>query len=201
MQVVDAKFEVLGGPNSILSVSLSASQNLYTRRGTLIGVGGKAENVSSTRIATKALSVLIVKAISTLSFHKPFRRAFLGLPFLYQRLSSATPLTALISSNGSLAVVQLDGSKDWKIPGKALLAWTGQTISVTPSVNWGEVCGTQLSWFSELIDEEFGTRGHFQSYRERVAGYHRARLCLPSCPQSGRVLCYSPKVYIADLFI
>lgn len=46
--LLDAKFEVLGGPYSLLSVSLSASQNLYTRRGTLIAVGGKAENVSST---------------------------------------------------------------------------------------------------------------------------------------------------------
>ena len=44
-RVVDARFEVLGGPNSLLSVSLSASQNLFTRRGTLVGVGGKAENV------------------------------------------------------------------------------------------------------------------------------------------------------------
>ena len=45
-QVTDAQFEVLGAPYSLLSVSLSASQNLYTRRGTLVGVTGKAENVS-----------------------------------------------------------------------------------------------------------------------------------------------------------
>lgn len=42
----DARFEVLGAPYSLLSVSLSASQKLYTRRGTLVGVSGKAENVS-----------------------------------------------------------------------------------------------------------------------------------------------------------
>ena len=42
---LDAKFEVLGAPYSLLSASLSASQNLYTRRGTLVGVSGKAENV------------------------------------------------------------------------------------------------------------------------------------------------------------
>lgn len=41
----DAKFEVIGSPFSLLSVSLSASQNLYTRKGSLVGVGGKAENV------------------------------------------------------------------------------------------------------------------------------------------------------------
>lgn len=43
---IDARFEVLGAPYSLLSVSLSASQKLYTRRGTLVGVSGKAENVS-----------------------------------------------------------------------------------------------------------------------------------------------------------
>lgn len=41
----DARFEVLGSPYSLLSVSLSASQNLYTRRGTLVSVAGKVENV------------------------------------------------------------------------------------------------------------------------------------------------------------
>lgn len=43
---VDARFEVLGSPYSLLSVSLSASQNLYTRRGTLVGVSGNTENAS-----------------------------------------------------------------------------------------------------------------------------------------------------------
>jgi hypothetical protein len=41
----DARFEVLGTHSSVLSVSLSASQNLYTRRGTLIALTGQAENV------------------------------------------------------------------------------------------------------------------------------------------------------------
>lgn len=43
--VEDAQFEVLGAPSSLLSVSLSASQRLYTRRGTLVSVAGKVENV------------------------------------------------------------------------------------------------------------------------------------------------------------
>lgn len=45
MLCADARFEVLGSPFSLLSVSLSASQNLYTRRGTLVSVAGKVENV------------------------------------------------------------------------------------------------------------------------------------------------------------
>jgi hypothetical protein len=42
---IDARFEVLGAPFSLLSVQLSPSQNLYTRRGTLVALSGKAENV------------------------------------------------------------------------------------------------------------------------------------------------------------
>ena len=41
----DARFEVLGSPYSLLSVTLSASQKLYTRRGTLVAVAGKADGV------------------------------------------------------------------------------------------------------------------------------------------------------------
>lgn len=117
----DAKFEVIGSPFSLLSVSLSASQNLYTRKGSLVGVGGRAEN-----------------AVSSLSILEPFRRALLRIPFLYQRISSTTPITALIStkaSHTSMTTVNLDGTLDWMITGKALLAWTGQTLSITPSMN------------------------------------------------------------------
>lgn len=41
----DARFEILGSPYSLLSVTLSASQKLYTRRGTLVAMAGNAENV------------------------------------------------------------------------------------------------------------------------------------------------------------
>ncbi|KIN01012.1 hypothetical protein OIDMADRAFT_179876 [Oidiodendron maius Zn] len=118
----DARFEVLGAPYSLLSVSLSASQKLYTRRGTLVGVNGKAEN-----------------AQSTLSILEPFRRAVLGIPFLYQRISSTTPITALISTKSpltSFTVLHLNGTVDWMVTQrKALLAWTGHTLSVSPTVN------------------------------------------------------------------
>ncbi len=49
----DANFEVLGSPFSLLSVSLSASQVLYTRRGSLVGVGGNVENVWYTSRTSK----------------------------------------------------------------------------------------------------------------------------------------------------
>ncbi|KAK7718036.1 Altered inheritance of mitochondria protein 24, mitochondrial [Botryosphaeria dothidea] len=118
----DARFEVLGSPYSLLSVSLSASQNLYTRRGTLVAVNGKVEN-----------------AVSSLSILVPFRRAPLGIPFLYQKLSSTSPITALISSKSpvtTFAVVHLDGRLDWLVAQRqALLAWTGHALSVSPRVN------------------------------------------------------------------
>ncbi|KAI4180157.1 MAG: hypothetical protein LQ348_005248 [Seirophora lacunosa] len=120
-EVIDARFEVSDSPLPLLNVSLSASQKLYTRRGTLVGVGGKAENV-----------------VSTLSVLEPFRRLVGRIPFLYQRISSTSPVTALISPKStitSLAVVHLDGSTDWMVIGQSLLAWTGQTLSVKPTIN------------------------------------------------------------------
>ncbi|KAF9874267.1 altered inheritance 24 [Colletotrichum karsti] len=120
----DARFEVLGSPHSLLSVTLSPSQQLYTRRGTLVAVAGKAEN-----------------AQSTLSILSPFTRAFLGVPFLYQRISSSTPLTALISTKSpttTFSVLHLDGTTDYMVTQRnALLAWTGHTLSVSPRINRG----------------------------------------------------------------
>ncbi|SMR56384.1 unnamed protein product [Zymoseptoria tritici ST99CH_3D1] len=132
----DARFEVLGSPFSLLSASISASQALYTRKGTLVGFSGRAEN-----------------AVSTLSILEPFRRALLGVPFLYQRVTSTTPYTALIatkSSITSLVVVHLDGRLDWMVAHRnALLAWTGHTLSLKPRWNmkmslahWGSTAVT-----------------------------------------------------------
>ncbi|KAJ5949376.1 Mitochondrial biogenesis protein AIM24 [Penicillium verhagenii] len=136
----DARFDVVGAPYSLLSVSLSASQNLYTRRGTLVGLSGKADNV-----------------VSTLSVLEPFRRAPIGVPFLYQKVSSASPVTALISTRSpttSFSVVNLNGSVDWMVAQRnALLAWTGRSLSIKPTINtnlglthWGssEVTGRGL---------------------------------------------------------
>ncbi|KAK1147645.1 Altered inheritance of mitochondria protein 24, mitochondrial [Aspergillus melleus] len=136
----DARFDVIGAPHSLLSVSLSPSQNLYTRRGTLVGLSGKADNV-----------------ISSLSILEPFRRAAVGIPFLYQKVSSASPVTALISVRSpvtSFAVVHLNGAEDWMVAQRrALLAWTGRSLSVKPTINtnlsvahWGssEVTGRGL---------------------------------------------------------
>lgn len=44
----DATFDILASPDPLLSVSLSPSQNLYTRRGTLVGASGNVDNVRIT---------------------------------------------------------------------------------------------------------------------------------------------------------
>lgn len=146
----DARFEVLGAPFSLLSASISASQNLYTRKGTLVGFNGKAENVSTLKATCSNNRVTDQRqATSTLSLLEPFRRAVLGIPFIYQRVSSTTPYTALISTKSSLTslvVVHLDGRLDWMITQRnALLAWTGHTLKLSPRVSQKMVTCTSLS--------------------------------------------------------
>ncbi|KAL1956204.1 hypothetical protein VTO42DRAFT_7551 [Malbranchea cinnamomea] len=118
----DARFEVLGAPYSLLSATLTPSQNLYTRRGTLVGLSGKADNV-----------------VSTLRVLEPVQRALLQIPFLYQKISSTSPVTVLLSTRSptsSFAVVQLDGTVDWMVAQRqALLAWTGHSMKIKPIFN------------------------------------------------------------------
>ncbi|KAF3196601.1 Altered inheritance of mitochondria protein 24, mitochondrial, partial [Orbilia oligospora] len=118
------EFEVLGAPHSLLSVSLPSDAILYTRRGTLLGATAKGD---------------INNAVSTLAMLKPIRRAMLGIPFLYQNISSTTPLTCLVGTNSpntTFAVIELDGAIDWMVTQRnALLAWTGHSIQTTPIIN------------------------------------------------------------------
>ncbi|KAK9369227.1 mitochondrial biogenesis AIM24-domain-containing protein [Lipomyces kononenkoae] len=117
------KFDVLGTPASLLNIALPASATLFTRRGTLVGVNGDLDNVTS-----------------TLSMLTPTIRALVGIPFLYQKITSTTPLTALITSKSSsvqttFAVISMDGRVDWTIAQRnALLAWTGSTLTVKPKL-------------------------------------------------------------------
>lgn len=79
------------------------------------------------------------QAVSSLSLLEPVRRAFFGIPFVYQRTTSTTPYTALIGTKSpisSLVVLHLDGRLDWMIAQRnALLAWTGQGLSLSPRVD------------------------------------------------------------------
>lgn len=77
--------------------------------------------------------------VSALKILNPLRRALIGIPFLYQKITSTTPINALISTKSpitSFAVLQLDGTTDWKLAQrKALLAWTGKSLSVSPTIS------------------------------------------------------------------
>ncbi|RWA10467.1 hypothetical protein EKO27_g4654 [Xylaria grammica] len=168
--VADARFEVLGTPYSLLSVSLSASQRLFTRRGTLVAVSGKAQN-----------------AQSTLSILSPLTRAVTGVPFLYQRITSTTPLTALISTKSpttTFTVLHLDGTTDWIVSQrKALLAWTGHTLAVTPRIqhqlplaHWGssELTGRGLAALSaqgHIYQLTLGDGEEFVAHPANVVAY------------------------------
>ncbi|KAK4992932.1 Altered inheritance of mitochondria protein 24, mitochondrial [Elasticomyces elasticus] len=74
----------------------------------------------------------------------PLKSAILGLPLFYQKVSSTTPFTALLSTKStatSFAVVHLDGRLDWMVAQRnGLLAWTGHTLSLVPkfasSMSW-----------------------------------------------------------------
>ncbi|KAI3325641.1 mitochondrial biogenesis AIM24-domain-containing protein [Xylariaceae sp. AK1471] len=168
--VADARFEVLGTPYSLLSVSLSASQRLYTRRGTLAAVSGKAQN-----------------AQSTLSILPPLTRAVTGVPFLYQRITSTTPITAIISTKSpttTFSVLHLNGTTDWMVSQrKALLAWTGHTLAVTPRIqrqlplaHWGssELTGRGIAALSapgHIYQLTLGDGEEFVAHPANVVAY------------------------------
>lgn len=81
-----------------------------------------------------------LQAQSTLSLLSPFSRALTGVPFLYQRISSTTPVQALIATKSpttTFSVLHLDGTTDWVVGQRAaLLAWTGHTLTATPRIRY-----------------------------------------------------------------
>ena len=87
-----------------------------------MGVHGSTDNVRST-----------LKPLS------PLARLPLGIPFLYQRVISTSPMGLLIgsrSSQASFAIVDMDGRLDWKVVQRnGLLAWVGSSLMVEPTIN------------------------------------------------------------------
>lgn len=91
------------------------------------------------------------QAQSTLTLLSPLRRAALGIPFLYQRITSTSPITALIATSSlttTFSILHLDGTTDWMVAQRnALLAWTGHTLQPTPRIQRGlslAHCGNTL---------------------------------------------------------
>ena len=83
--------------------------------------------------------IRVVVVVAQVRVQSALRRAFLGVPFINQRVTSTTPYTALISTKSaitSMVIVHLDGRLDWMVTQRnALLAWTGHTLSLSPRVN------------------------------------------------------------------
>ncbi|RMZ81331.1 hypothetical protein DV738_g2306, partial [Chaetothyriales sp. CBS 135597] len=122
----DASFEIIGAPYSLLSATVSPSQHLFTRRGTLVGLSTAPSSTPD-------------DVISSLRILSPLTRLTLGIPFLYQRITSPASYSALISTpskHTSFSVLNLDGTTDWTLLQRsALLAWTGSSLVVTPKLH------------------------------------------------------------------
>lgn len=63
------------------------------------------------------------------------------MPFLYQRITSTTPVTAIIATKSpttTFSILHLDGTTDWMVAQRnALLAWTGHTLTLSPRIQRG----------------------------------------------------------------
>lgn len=157
-----------------MSVTLTPSHDLHTRRGTLIGVNGNPD-----------------ATISTLSTLNPIRRALVGIPFLYQRITSTEPISLLISPtrhasspDTSLAILHLDGTTDWRLAQRrALVAWTGKTLNVTPTINtrltlahWGTSDATgrgllALAGQGHIYSIELGPNESYVAHPSNILAY------------------------------
>lgn len=88
-------------------------------------------------------------------------------------ISSASPVSALISTKSpitSFAVVHLDGTIDWMVAQRqALFAWTGHTLSISPTINRKLVCLLSAVRRHELTIEESGALGKLSSNRQGFA--------------------------------
>jgi uncharacterized protein (AIM24 family) len=167
----DATFEILGAPYSLLSATLSPSQSLFTRRGTLVGLSSASPD----------------STISTLRLLTPFRRALTGVPFLYQRITSTTPISALISTpstHTTFSILHLDGTTDWRIPQRtAVLAWTGNSLSLSPTLptslsaaSWGNTLATgrgllALSGRGQIYSITLGANETYIAHPSNILAY------------------------------
>lgn len=109
------------------------------------------------------------------------------MPFLYQKLTSTSPITALISTKSAtttFSVLHLDGTTDWMVSQRsALLAWTGHTLAVTPRIqsklplaHWGssELTGRGLAALAapgHIYQLTLGEGEEFVAHPSNVVAY------------------------------
>ena len=125
----EPKFEVLGHPGSMIHVVLPASGSVYTRRGSVIGVNGALNDITSTLVVAD----------------QPIRKLAKAVPILYQKVTSTSPVTLLVGTNGkhSYTIADVSPENSWIIcRRKALLGWNASSLVVEPfsgSKLWGNV--------------------------------------------------------------
>ncbi|KAI1880121.1 hypothetical protein JX265_001742 [Neoarthrinium moseri] len=146
-----------------------------------------SKDVADARFEVLGTPYSLLSAQSTLSLLSPLSRALTGVPFLYQRISSTTPLTALISTKSpttTFSVLHLDGTTDWTVSQRsALLAWTGHSLTVTPRIqhrlplaHWGssELTGRGLAALSapgQIYQLTLGEGEEFVAHPSNVVAY------------------------------
>lgn len=76
---------------------------------------------------------------------------------------STSPITALISTKSpitSFAAVHLNGTVDWMVAQRrALLAWTGHALLISPTLNRRMVCDYYKEERSWLTGQELSSLG------------------------------------------
>ena len=99
----------------------------------------------------------------------------IGNPVAYKmQITSTGPLNALISTKSPIttfSVVYLDGRVDWMVAQRrALLAWTGNTLSIKPTLNTGMVSLTDVDPLKDraLMAEELGPLGKLLHHWSRA---------------------------------
>lgn len=132
-----------------------------------------------------------MQAQSTLSMLNPLTRTPFGVPFLYQRITSSSPVTALIATKSpttTFSIVHLDGTTDWMVAQRnALLAWTGHTLALSPRIqyglsvaNWGNTLITgrglvALSGPGQIYQLKLGEGEEFVAHPSNVVAYSVSR--------------------------
>lgn len=160
---LDASFDVLGeAPYNLLSVTLSASQKLFTQRGTLIGLRGNAENVSQTAqwrrslhwcrdTITGTFNIVYARALPQSSLQYP-----ISLPKdIIDKSCSSCHLCEQLSSSSSFGWLDRLGG-GWESPPG--LDWSNHLYKTRArsqgGTQWSIACDS-----SQLTGEELCKRG------------------------------------------
>lgn len=111
----DPRFEPLGNPASLINVTLPASSVLNLRSNSILAANGDLNNITS--------KVSILKLLTK--------------PLIYNKISSTTPLSLILSNKGSnnyFINLELSQNEEWTVFNtKNLVGWYGPDLEITNS--------------------------------------------------------------------